>query len=114
MLDWPGSGIHFCIRGRVHSVSVTMTIEFYNFVEVQIDDKTMTLGSSRRRLQQRFCLVTHSNHATLEAVEHQIVIRKLSEPTGGRACTIHHLDVEVDLHTAMQIEPGGEPKEVME
>eukprot|EP00971_Amphidinium_carterae_P315649 6274327-Amphidinium_carterae.1 len=27
LLDWPGSGLHFQIRGRVHCVAVVMTIQ---------------------------------------------------------------------------------------
>eukprot|EP00971_Amphidinium_carterae_P198962 3948258-Amphidinium_carterae.1 len=118
LLDWPGAGIHLHLSGRVHSVAVVMTIERQNFFDVHVDDKIMTLGSSRKALScQRFYMVTNSNLTTRDA-DLQIVIRKASEATGGHACVIHYLDIEVEYDApnkpALLIEPGGEPREVLE
>eukprot|EP00971_Amphidinium_carterae_P272053 5399366-Amphidinium_carterae.1 len=49
LLDWPGSGLHFQIRGRLHCVAVVMTIQRETFFDVHIDDKFMSLGSSQKK-----------------------------------------------------------------
>eukprot|EP00971_Amphidinium_carterae_P347333 6489273-Amphidinium_carterae.1 len=121
LLDWPGAGIHLHIRGRVKSVAIVMTIQRQNFFDVQIDNKNMSLGSSRETLRRETCcLVTCSNPESRDTAlaDHQIVIRKATEPFGGHACSIHYLDVEVDgaapNQAAFDIAPGDQPKEVLE
>eukprot|EP00971_Amphidinium_carterae_P143256 2838159-Amphidinium_carterae.1 len=119
-LGFPGSGLHFHIRGRVRGVSAMMTIPPQTFFDVHIDDQILRCENSRlETLSKKFCLLEASCLEPRDvAVDPQMVIRQASGPTGGQPCTIQFLDVQVDLgassQPAIQIGPGVEPEEVLE